>query len=86
LGLGAVLLKRGDDINLARGTSVEMVLAAPFSLQETQIAQNARYVSESRAVDGTPQDIENTNVVKRKKRQRNTFGTLNPFRVLVPLD
>jgi type IV secretion system protein VirB10 len=42
LGLGAVLLKRGDEISLPQGTNVEMVLAAPFSLDQSQIAQNAR--------------------------------------------
>jgi hypothetical protein len=86
LGLGAVLLKRGDDINLARGTSVEMVLAAPFSLQETQIAQNARYVSESRALDDASEPKEIDTAAKRRKHQHNAFGTINPFRVLVPLD
>jgi uncharacterized membrane protein (UPF0136 family) len=86
LGLGAVLLKRGDDINLARGTSIEMVLVAPFSLQQAQVEQNARYVPESGALDGTQQNSENGNVAQRKKRQRSTFGTINPFKVLFPLD
>src|SRR6478609_652709 len=40
LGLVAVLLKRGDEISLPRGTNVEMVLQAPFSLKQTQIAAN----------------------------------------------
>jgi type IV secretion system protein VirB10 len=44
LGLGAVLLKRGDEISLARGTSVEMILQAPLSLEQAQVAENARYV------------------------------------------
>lgn len=44
LGLGAVLLKRGDEITLARGTSVEMILQAPFSLEQAQVVENARYV------------------------------------------
>jgi hypothetical protein len=83
LGLGAVLLKRGDDINLAQGARVEMVLAAPFSLQQTQIVQNARYVPESRPSDDKPQGGEIDNPAKRKKRQR-TFGTINPFRIMVP--
>lgn len=43
LGLGSVLLKRGDEINLARGTFVEMILRAPFSLEQTQVAANTRY-------------------------------------------
>jgi len=44
LGLGAVLLKRGDEISLARGTSVEMILQAPLSLEQAQVVENARYV------------------------------------------
>jgi type IV secretion system protein VirB10 len=43
LGLGAVLLKRGDEISLVRGTNVEMILQAPFSLEQSQVAANARY-------------------------------------------
>jgi hypothetical protein len=43
LGLGAVLLKRGDEINLARGTNVEMVLQAPLILEQAQVVENARY-------------------------------------------
>jgi type IV secretion system protein VirB10 len=46
LGLGAVLLKRGDEINLPAGTNVEMVLQAPFSLEQSQAAENARYQSQ----------------------------------------
>ena len=51
LGLGAVLLKRGDEINLPQGTNVEMVLEAPFSLDQAQMAANARYVRPSQAVN-----------------------------------
>jgi hypothetical protein len=86
LGLGAVLLKRGDDIDLARGTNIEMVLVAPFTLQQAQLAQNARYVSESRALDDASEPKEIDTAAKRRKHQRNAFGTINPFRVLVPLD
>ena len=43
LGLGSVLLKRGDEISLVQGTSIEMILQAPFSLEQSQIAANARY-------------------------------------------
>ena len=45
LGLGAVLLKRGDEINLPRGISVEMILQAPFNLEQAQVVENARYVA-----------------------------------------
>jgi hypothetical protein len=86
LGLGSVLLKRGDEISLAKGTSVEMILVAPFTLEQAQIALNARYVPESQALDDAPKKGENSSRARRRKRQRNTFGTINPFRVLVPLD
>jgi len=45
LGLGGVLLKRGDEINLVKGTNLEMVLQAPLNLEAEQAAANARYVS-----------------------------------------
>ncbi len=45
LGLGGVLLKRGDEINLVRGTNLEMVLQAPLNLEAEQAAKNAHYVS-----------------------------------------
>src|SRR5258708_6744995 len=45
LGLGGVLLKRGDEINLVRGTNLEMVLRAPLNLEADQAAKNAHYVS-----------------------------------------
>jgi type IV secretion system protein VirB10 len=47
LGLGAVLLKRGDEINLVRGTNVEMILQAPLNLEQAQVAANARYGARS---------------------------------------
>ena len=43
LGLGTVLLKRGDAISLVQGTSIEMILQAPFSLEQSQLDANARY-------------------------------------------
>jgi hypothetical protein len=43
LGLGAVLLKRGDEISLAPGTSVEMILQAPLTLEQAQVEENSRY-------------------------------------------
>lgn len=86
LGLGAVLLKRGDEINLPRGTSVEMVLASPFSLEQSQVTANARYVPPSRGMNGTQQALSVDDRPKRRKRQRTAFGTVNPFKILVPLD
>lgn len=86
LGLGAVLLKRGDEINLPRGTSVEMVLQSPFSLEQSQINQNARYVSPPQAFNQMPQAANVDEGLKRRKRQRSSFGTIDPLKILVPLD
>jgi hypothetical protein len=44
LGLGGILLRRGDEINMPRGTQVEMVLQSPLSIEPDQAAFNARYV------------------------------------------
>jgi len=43
LGLGSVLLKRGDAIHLTPGTQVEMVLQAPLTLEQAQVSANSRY-------------------------------------------
>lgn len=43
LGLGSVLLKRGDEIHLTQGTQVEMILQAPLSLEQAQVTANSRY-------------------------------------------
>ena len=43
LGLGTVLLKRGDAISLAPGTQVEMVLQIPLTLEQEQVKANSRY-------------------------------------------
>jgi hypothetical protein len=85
LGLGAVLLKRGDEINLPRGTSVEMVLQTPFSLEQHQIAENARYSRPSQAVNDTQPAVDIDHGAKRRK-QRAAFGTINPINILVPRD
>jgi type IV secretion system protein VirB10 len=48
LGLGAVLLQRGDAISLHAGTTIEMVLNSPLSLDPEQVAFNAHYVAAPR--------------------------------------
>lgn len=83
LGLGSVLLKRGDEINLPRGTTVEMVLQSPFSLEQSQVAANARYASSSQALDTPQQPAKVDEGAKRRKRPRAPFGTINPFKILV---
>ena len=84
LGLGAVLVKRGDEIFLPQGTNVEMVLQSPFSLDQSQMAANARYVRPSQAVSYAPQPANVDDGMKRRRHQRAAFGTLNPFQILVP--
>jgi hypothetical protein len=86
LGLLAVLLKRGDEISLPQGTSVEMVLAAPFSLDNSQLAANARILPLSQALNDTRQSMNGKDRAKRRKHQHTGFGTINPFKILAPLD
>lgn len=86
LGLGAVLLKRGDEINLPQGANVEMVLQAPFSLDQSQMSANAKYVSPRQALDDTHQSTKVDEAAKRRRHQRSSFGTIDPLKILVPLD
>ena len=84
LGLVAVLPKRGDEISLPRGTNIEMILQSPFSLEQAQIAANARYVHPSQPVNDPQQAPHGDDAAKRRRRQRAAFGTINPFKILVP--
>ena len=84
LGLVALLLKRGDEIYLPQGTRVEMVLQAPFSLEQAQIAANARCARPSQTLNDTPQAVNVDDAAKRRRRQRAAFGTINPFKILTP--
>jgi hypothetical protein len=83
LGLGAVPLKRGDEIYLPQGSKVEMVLQSPFSLDQAQMAANASCARP--AVNDPQQAASLDDAAKRtRRRQRPAFGTLNPFRILIP--
>jgi hypothetical protein len=84
LGLGAVLLKRGDEIFLPQGTNVEMILQAPFSLDKSQMVANARSVHSSQAVNDAQQPPKTSDGMKRRQHQRAAFGTINPFKILIP--
>ena len=84
LGLGAVLLKRGDEIYLPQGSRVEMVLQAPFNLEQAQIAANARCSRPSQTVIDPPPGANSDDAPQRRKRQRAAFGTINPFKILTP--
>src|SRR5579864_8156183 len=84
LGLGSVLLKRGDEINLPQGSRVEMVLQSPFNLEQSQMAANARCARPAQAVNDPQQAANVDDAAKRRRRQRAAFGTVNPFKILVP--
>lgn len=87
LGLVAVLLKRGDEIYLPQGSRVEMVLQSPFSLEQAQMAANARCARSAQVSNDSQRPANVDDAAKRRRRQRAAaFGTINSFKVLVPLD
>src|SRR5579864_5177910 len=82
VGLGSVLLKRGDAINLSPGTQIEMVLQAPLSLEQAQIAQNVRNTAPPSFPElKDPSATEERNDQKRKflngRRVPGLLGLLN---------
>jgi hypothetical protein len=76
LGIGAVLLKRGDEISLAQGTTVEMILQVPLSLEQAQIAANARYVATPSAFPAIkdPADSDPKSRRSNYRRERLPLG------------
>jgi type IV secretion system protein VirB10 len=71
LGLGSVLLKRGDDIHLTPGTQVEMVLQAPLTLEQAQVAENARHPV-------PPPTFSTANAPQREDQRRKRARTYPP--------
>jgi hypothetical protein len=63
-----------------------MVLQSPFTLEQSQMAANARYVHPSQAMNDMQQTASVDDGRKSRKHQRDAFGTINPFKVLVPID
>jgi hypothetical protein len=61
-----------------------MVLQFPFSLEQSQLAANARYVRPSQSMNDMQQPASVDDAPKRRKHQRAAFGTINPFNILVP--
>ena len=61
-----------------------MVLQSPFSLEEAQLAANARCARPAQAANDPQQAANVDDGVKHRRRQRAAFGTINPFRILVP--
>lgn len=70
LGLGSVLLKRGDEISLAEGTNVEMVLQAPLMLEQAQVEANARYIPPASAPPVVKNSADNDPSSRKKSYQR----------------
>jgi hypothetical protein len=70
LGIGAVLLKRGDEISLAQGTNVEMILQSPLSLEQAQIEANARYMAPQSGFPAVREPADNDLKSKRKSYRR----------------
>lgn len=79
LGAGAVLLHRGDEISLARGTYLEIVLQRPLVLDGEQAFFNAHYVpansGQTRAPDRTEDRQESA---PSRIRQRRPIGPAWP--------
>ena len=86
LGLGAVLLKRGDEINLPQGSKVEMVLPAPFSLEQARWRRTRAIFHDHKHCNDPQQAANVDELPKRRRHQRAAFGTINPFKILVPYD
>jgi hypothetical protein len=74
LGLGAVLLKRGDEINLVRGTNLEMVLQSPLSLDADQAAVNARYVPPREVFQENPPPADQGKRPARNRERREAIS------------
>ncbi len=69
LGTGAVLVKRGDPIHLAEDTKIEMVLTAPLTIPNEQIAE-ALKVSLNRArMEAKPPAPQQPSAEKRENRK-----------------
>jgi len=83
LGLVAVLLHRGDEISLPRGTNIEMVLQSPLVLEAEQAAFNAHYVppptpsADTKDARSDADDQQQRN--RRRARPRQSFSGLPWF-------
>jgi hypothetical protein len=70
LGLGAVMLHRGDEISLAKGTNVEMILQAPLVLEPTQAAASAKYI----APPSTPLEASQPQSQPKPQKRRRQYS------------
>jgi type IV secretion system protein VirB10 len=81
VGLGAVLLQHGDEIDLPRGTYVEMILQSPLALDPAQVERNARYVAPP-----VPEVATNP-PVPQKRKDRHVYprqGNFPGWPMLIP--
>jgi hypothetical protein len=83
LSMGAVLLRRGDDISLAQGTNVEMVLQAPLKLEQAQVEANARYIPPRSAFPVVRYPADNEANSRRRQLSQRAPVTW-PGRLLLP--
>jgi hypothetical protein len=87
LGVGSTLLQRGDNINLPKGTSVEIVLQSPLTLEEEQVKANAQFVPTREAfpeATDSPQSAVNKSAATQRRgrasRNRHLLEGLPIFR------
>jgi type IV secretion system protein VirB10 len=81
LGLVTILLKRGDEISLPRGTNIEMVLESPLILEPEQAAFNARYIPPADAHVDARDTVSDSN---HDHRERPSRFRPRPSRTLLP--
>ena len=69
--MGGVVLRRGDDISLPRGSNVEMVLKKPLILESDQAAFNAQYVPPASSETATKGERSDSDPHRREKSRRS---------------
>jgi hypothetical protein len=72
LAAGSALLQRGDNINLPRGTSIEIVLRSPLTLDEEQVKANAQFAPTRDAfpeITDSSQSGMNTDAATQRRRR-----------------
>src|SRR6185437_6971626 len=75
LGLVAVLLHRGDDIDLPLGTRIEMVLRSEISLTSAQQEFNSKYIAPPPTTFPAPPIV----VHQQQRRRHHESGLLLPL-------
>lgn len=78
IGMGDVLLQRGDDIDLPTGTRIEMVLRSDIMISPEQAKFNATYIPPPSTVFAAPQPASSTPLRSGKRRHHNDSAWLWP--------